>query len=71
MQKILYVKVLVTSNLIKENKCFSFSLHLNCISLYSSTYNSIRYRRFFDIIEYMCRFIIKLQIKSLLIYFKS
>ena len=35
-------------------------LHLNCIS----THSSMRYKRFFDIIELVCRFIIELQIRS-------
>ena len=33
-------------------------------------YNSMCYRRFFDIIELISRFIIELQIKFLLMYFK-
>ena len=35
-------------------------LHLN----YILTHNSIRYKRFFDIIEPVCKFTIELQIKS-------
>ena len=35
-------------------------LYSNCIL----TYNSIRHERFFDIIEFMCKFTIKLKLKS-------
>ena len=44
--------------------------HSNRI-LFTSTYNSIRYRRFFDIIESMNKFITELQMKFPLIYFKG
>ena len=66
MQKILYVKVLFTLNSMKENKCFSFTSHLDCTLLY----NLIRYRRFFDIIEFMCRFNIELQLRPSIKQFK-
>ena len=45
--------------------------HSNCTSLFTSIYISIRYRRFFDIIKSMYSATLKLQIKFLLIYFKS
>ena len=39
--------------------------------LYISTYNLIRYEQFFDIIEFMCKFVFELQLRFLLIYFKD
>ena len=41
------------------------------ILLLTLLHNSIRYRRFFDIIALMCKFINKLQMKLSLIYFRN
>ena len=41
------------------------------ILLFILSHNSIRYQQFFDIIESMSKFIIELQIKLLLMYFKN
>ena len=38
--------------------------HLNFSLLHTLTHNSIRHRRIFDIIEFVCKFIIELQMRS-------
>ena len=44
---------------------------MSCTLLFTLSHNLIRYQQFFNIIEFMCKFAIKLQIKFLLIYFKN
>ena len=50
---------------------FNLDLDLLPYSNFSLSHNSIRHRRIFDIIELLKRSIIKLQIKSLCIYFEN
>ena len=51
MQKILYVEVLPTPNSMEEGGCSPPSPHSGC----TPPHSSMRHRRFFDIIESMCR----------------
>ena len=44
---------------------------MNRTLLFILSHNSIRYQRFFDIIKLINKFITKLQIKFLLMYFKN
>ena len=45
--------------------------HSNCTLLHILKHNSMRYQQFFDIIEFMNKFIIELKIKLLLMHFKD
>ena len=43
---------------------FDIKSHINCILLHILSYNSIRHRRIFDIIEFICKFTIELLLRS-------
>ena len=72
LQKILCVEFFHTSDLTKWNVFrfrSSFSSYSNTSS-YTSTHNSMRHKRFFEIIEFMWKFTIELQFAISLKHFK-
>ena len=70
LQKILYVEIFRTSNSTKWNVLDLFSSHLNSSS-HTSTHNTMRHRRFFEIFKSKCKSAFALQLKSILINFKN
>ena len=63
-------EVLITSNSMKKNECFSLSPYSNCTLLQTLSHNSIRHKSFFDIIEYINKSNIELQLRFLIKHFE-